>query len=297
MTSVERHARAKVGSVLGVVVLALTACATKSSSTATTTPSPTSGSTAGQPGTIPTTPHALRVYWVQSEQIAVAGTPAPNNAAVAKAAMNALLAGPQGIAAQLGMTTAIPTGTRLLGLTIANGTATVDLTGSFQSGGGSLSMQLRVAQIVYTLTQFTTVRHVDFKLDGIQVTAIGGEGLLVDGVDRATFEAVTPAVLVESPLPGDVVTPPLSASGTANTFEATVNYTLTGPGDQVIKQGFTTASSGSGTRGTFALTLPFTASQPVPASFSMYEVSAKDGSRIHVVKVPVHLEASARGSS
>jgi len=297
MTSVGWHARASVGSVLGVIVLALTACATKSSSTATTTPSPTSSSTAGRPGTIPTVPHALRVYWVQNEQIAVAGTPAPNNSAVATAAMNALLAGPQGIAAQLGMTTAIPTGTRLLGLTITNGTATVDLTGSFQSGGGSLSMQLRVAQVVYTLTQFPTVRHVDFKLDGTQVVAIGGEGLLVKGVDRATFEAVTPAVLVESPLPSDVVTPPLHAFGSANTFEATVNYTLIGPGDQMIKQGFTTASSGSGTRGTFALTLPFTASQPGPGSFSMYEVSSKDGSRIHVVTVPVHLDPSAGGSN
>ena len=36
----------------------------------------------------------------------------------------------------------------------------------FAAGGGTLSMQARVAQVVYTLTQFPTVSPVDFMLDG-----------------------------------------------------------------------------------------------------------------------------------
>jgi len=252
--------------------------------------SSTGPTTSGQPNTsLPGTGALLRVYFVKGEKIAVAGSPAPGTTAVAAAAMNALLAGPQGVAAQLGMTTAIPAGTRLLGLTIADGTATVDLSGSFQSGGGSLSMQLRVAQVVYTLTQFPTVQRVNFELDGTAVEAIGGEGLMVNGVSRSTFEGVTPAIVVEAPLPGQAVNSPIKVAGTANTFEATVNYTLTGQSGKVLKDGFTTATSGTGTRGTFSFTISYPAGSAGNATLSVYEVSAKDGSRINVVDIPVAL--------
>jgi len=246
----------------------------------------TTGSTSTSVAPLGTT---LRVYFVEGEKIIAAATPAPGSSAVAAAAMNALLAGPQGLAAQLGMTTQIPAGTRLLGVSIAGGTATVDLSGSFQSGGGSLSMQLRVAQVVYTLTQFPTVQRVDFKLDGTAVQAIGGEGLMVTDVTRATFESVTPVILVESPLPGETVTSPLRAAGTSDTFEATVNYTLTNSAGRVLKEGFTTATSGSGTRGTFSVTIPYPTGSVGAGTLSVYEVSAKDGSHINVITVPLHL--------
>jgi len=226
---------------------------------------------------------------VQGEKIAVAATPAPGDSAVATAAVNALLAGPQGLAAQIGMTTQIPAGTRLLGVSIAGGTATVDLSGSFQFGGGSLSMQLRVAQVVYTLTQFPTVQRVEFELDGSPVQAIGGEGLMVTDVTRSTFESVTPIILVELPPPGAKVTSPIQVAGTADTFEATVNYTLADSAGKVLKEDFTTATSGSGTRGTFSVAIPYPSGSAGAGTLSVYEVSAKDGSHINVITVPLQL--------
>ncbi len=250
---------------------------------------PTTSSTANTSTSIAPAATTLRVYFVDGEKITVAATPAPGSSAVATAAMNALLAGPNGLAAQIGMRTQIPTGTRLLGVSIADGTATVDLSGSFQSGGGSLSMQLRAAQVVYTLTQFPTVQRVDFKLDGTPVQAIGGEGLMVTHVTRSTFESVTPSILLESPLPGDTVTSPIRAAGTANTFEATVNYTLTDAAGRVLKEGFTTATSGSGTRGTFSTAIVYPPGSAGAGTLSVYEVSAKDGSHINVTTIPLHL--------
>ena len=250
---------------------------------------PSTSTTANASTSIAPVGTTLRVYFVEGEKITVAATPAPGSSAVAAAAMNALLTGPQGLAAQLGMTTQIPAGTRLLGVSIAGGTATVDLSGSFQSGGGSLSMQLRVAQVVYTLTQFPTVQRVDFKLDGTPVQAIGGEGLMVTDVTRGTFESVTPIILVESPLPGETVTSPLRTAGTADTFEATLNYTLTDSAGRVLKEGFTTATSGSGTRGTFSVTIPYPAGSAGAGTLSVFEVSAKDGSHINAITVPLHL--------
>jgi germination protein M len=247
-------------------------------------------STTPQPSTsIAPAATTIRVYFVEGEKITAAAAPAPGDPAIATAAMNALLAGPHGLAAQIGMTTQIPAGTRLLGVSIATGTATVDLSGSFQSGGGSLSMQLRVAQVVYTLTQFATVQRVEFKLDGTPVQAIGGEGLMVTDVTRSTFESVTPTILVEAPLPGETVTSPIRAAGTADTFEATVNYTLTDPNGSVLQEGFTTATSGSGARGTFSAAIAYPAGSAGAAMLSVYEVSAKDGSHINVITVPLHL--------
>ena len=59
-------------------------------------------------------------------------------------------------------------------LTVVNvkgGIATVNLSTEFDSGSGKESMQGRLAQVVYTITQFPTVRSVSFKLDGRPVTA------------------------------------------------------------------------------------------------------------------------------
>ena len=114
----------------------------------------------------------------------------PQTKAVATAAMRELLAGPDEaeMAARPAMYTAIPDGTTLLGISIADGIATVNLSQEFESGGGSASMQARVAQVIYTLTQFPTVSSVRFQLDGVPVTALGGEGLVLDApVGRADF--------------------------------------------------------------------------------------------------------------
>ncbi len=69
----------------------------------------------------------------------------PHTAAVATAAINALLAGPTATESGLRtITSAVPTGSRLLGLSIKNGVATVDLSTEFDSGGGSASMRYRL---------------------------------------------------------------------------------------------------------------------------------------------------------
>ncbi len=108
-------------------------------------------------------------------------------------------------------------------MTIEDGTARVDLSDEFASGGGSLSMQARVAQVVYTLTQFRTVKRVDFWIDGGLVETLGGEGLdLSAGQTRADWEELLPAIFVETPAVGDVITGSrLAVRGSASVFEAT----------------------------------------------------------------------------
>jgi germination protein M len=137
--------------------------------------------------------------------------------------------------------------------------------------------QIALAQTVYTLTQFAPTRPV--LVNGRRYT-------------RADFEEFTPAILIESPLPqlpDQTVTRPFRMVGTANTFEATFQYELVDSAGKVIARHFVTATSGSGTRGTFDVTIPYPAGHAGSGKLVVYESSAKDGSRIHVIEIPVRL--------
>jgi hypothetical protein len=263
----------------------------------TSTPIPPGTTTA----TVPAITHGrsdVTVYLVANEHV-VAAARELTGAVTPEAAVRALLAGPVGTSeSDLGFTSAIPAGTELHSVTVDGPLATVDLSRQFESGGGSLSMQARVAQIVFTVTQFEPIDRVRFRIDGTPATTIGGEGLLVDNVGRADFADVTPLILVESPTPGETVGAPLHVRGMSNTFEATVNYTVTDPNypnvcsacaEGVLAEGFTTATSGSGTWGTFDFDIAFDIERAGPIVLSVYEISAENGMRINETTIPLEV--------
>ena len=250
--------------------------------TGTTTDGTTTGTTSNRVG--------VKVYFLRGEQLGVAAREA-DTLAVARAAAEALLAGPTVAERAAGLGTAIPRGTRLLGLSVANGTVTVDLSGEFDDGGGSASMLGRVAEIVATLTQFPGFERVAFRLDGEPVEAIGGEGVVVDRpIGREAIEGQTPAVLVESPAVGQTVTSPLRISGTANTYEATFQVSVTAAGGTELYRNFVTATSGNGERGTFDESLELAeGAAPGPITLTVWEDDADTGRRVNVVEIPLRL--------
>ena len=147
----------------------------------------------------------------------------------------------------------IPAGSQLLGLTIEDGVATVDLTSEFESGGGSASMNMRIAQVVYTLTQFPTVKGVLFELDGQRVDVLGGEGVVVDEpVTRKDYRDLLPAILVVDPQIGVRVHNPVVVQGTANVFEANVQVEVVDANGKVVGSAFTTATCGTGSAEPFS---------------------------------------------
>ena len=190
-----------------------------------------------------------------------------------------------------GRPTEIPTGTELNGVGVADGTATVDLSSEFASGGGSLSMQARVAQVVYTLTQFPFVSRVTFRIDGEDVEGIGGDGVPAREVTRDDLTNVLPPIFVDRPAPDTLVTGPVAVSGSASVFEANVSLRLEGPGGEVLAETFATAEEGAPGRGDFEATLgPETpVEEPTAATIVAYEQSAATGEETHVVRIPVTL--------
>jgi hypothetical protein len=242
-----------------------------------------------EPEPEPAQPTELTIYLVRGENLGVAVREVPETEGVARAAMEELLAGPSAQDVEAGLGTEIPAGTTLNDVSIDDGVATVDLSPEFESGGGSLSMQVRVAQVVYTLTHFTTVESVAFEIDGQPVEAIGGEGVVVSPpVTRATFADNTlPAILVESPAPWQQVSSPLRMTGMSNTFEATLNYEIVDQAGLIVEEGFATATAGTGTWGTFDVTIPFDVTREGIGALIVFESSAKDGSRINLVEIPL----------
>lgn len=250
---------------------------------------PAPADTAPSGGLHPATAPAL-VYFARDERVAACyrkvATPA-----VARGAMLELLKGPTAAEKAAGVTSAIPAGTRLLGLDISGGTATVDLTGEFDDGGGTLSMSMRVAQVVHALTQFSTVERVSFRMDGAPLTVLGGEGLLIgEPQTRADWEDYAPAVLIEHPAFGQRPSSPLKVSGTANVFEGVFRLDLTAPNGTLLASPMVQATSGTGTRGTFSTSIAYSPWAHGTGELTAWYESPKDGSRIDVYTVPLTLE-------
>jgi germination protein M len=239
----------------------------------------------------------VRAYFVlgsftDNEGLAPVLREVPATKAVATAAMRELLAGPDQpeLSARPAMYTAIPDGTTLLGISIANGIATVNLSREFESGGGSASMQARVAQVVYTLTQFPTVTGVRFQLDGVPVTALGGEGIVLDEpVGRDDFRDQLPAIFVDRPAWGASLGNPGTVSGEANVFEATFQVELLDAAGRTLVDKTVMASCGTGCWGSFRTSLAYTVARGQWGTLRVFESSAQDGSPVNVTEYPVWL--------
>jgi hypothetical protein len=241
-------------------------------------------------GTVPTL-LSLEVWFTRGDGLlAVRRTHSPTPT-VATAAVNALLDGPTADERANGLTSEVPAGTKLLGIAIRNGVATVDLTSEYQSGGGSRSMQTRLGQVVYTLTQFPTVQKVRFRLDGTPVNVFSSEGIVLDHpVGRADYADLLPAIEVTKPSEGDRVTSPVTVAGTANVFEANVTVEVLDAAGKVVGNTFTTATCGTGCRGTYSVPVSFKVEREQSGTIVVHDDDAAGtGKPPHSVRVPVTL--------
>ncbi|MGH2692501.1 MAG: GerMN domain-containing protein, partial [Actinomycetota bacterium] len=93
--------------------------------------------------------------------------------------------------------TEVPDGTRLNGVELVGGIATVDVSGDFERAAPPRSQAMRIAQVVYTLTEpenETGIQAVRFQIDGVPQEAIGGEqlGTIPGPVTRGDYERFAP---------------------------------------------------------------------------------------------------------
>ncbi|UNU26367.1 GerMN domain-containing protein [Microcoleus vaginatus] len=124
----------------------------------------------------------VQVYWVKDASGKFEGVPtkvavkqADQPDAALQAAFNSLLAGPK----DGNVSSEIPNGTKLRGLSVKNDGVYVDLSAEFTSGGGSNSMTGRLGQVIYTATSLQPNTKVWISVEGKPLELLGGEGLEV----------------------------------------------------------------------------------------------------------------------
>lgn len=213
----------------------------------------------------------------------------PATNAAAATAVATLLAGPNAAERDAGYVTFIPAGTRLLGLVVDHGIATVDLSRTYESGEDTFSMTARLGQVVYTLTQFPAIKGVRFELDGASVSVFGAPGIAIDAPQgRADYEDITPPILIESPALGDTVRSPLLVTGTANVFEAQFVVELFDDAGHMLFQRSINATSGTGTRGAFSVSIAFSTTATEGTLLAL-DVEGSSATPVFVARVPLAL--------
>lgn len=162
----------------------------------------------------------VRIYLLRDERLAVTHRQV-EGPAVLRNALVSLLEGPTDAERAAGLHTEIPDGTTLRDVNLASGLATVDLSADYERGGGTLSMTARLAQVIFTATQFDNADEVLFWLDGAPVEFFGGEGIVLsDAQERADVDwALTKGIIIDAPVPGATVTSPITVTGEGDVFE------------------------------------------------------------------------------
>ena len=88
------------------------------------------------------------------------------------------------------------------------------------------------------------------------------------------------------------VSSPITIAGSADVFEATVNIRVLNGNGEVIAESFAMATCGTGCRGDFSTQIDVPIDAEQPGTIQVFEYSAKDGSMINVVEIPVILVPS-----
>jgi hypothetical protein len=230
----------------------------------------------------------VQTWFSRNGKLFVTQRTVPATTGVGRAALDRLLTGPSAAENAAGLRSQIPAGTTLRGLRISAGIATADLSSSFESAASPSAMPLRIAQVVYTLTQFPTVTGVRFAIDGQGKTVVGGVPVQSPQT-RAMYGGYLPAITVQSPVIGAQVGSPVAVSGTADVFEATVSVRILNSAGHEIARTFTNASCGTGCRGGYSVTIPYSVPRTQPGTIVVFESSAKDGQPVNVQQIPVTL--------
>jgi hypothetical protein len=222
------------------------------------------------------------IFFLRGGQVAPVYRSVPRTEAVAKAALEALFAGPDPEEAAAGVETQIPEGTKLMSVNVDGGVAT----------GGRLGRVRRAPRGAVTGRQ-PGADHLHGHAVPDDPEGLGGRAgrarrLSAEADDpRQPSPKFVPLILVERPALGETVSSPVQVSGTASVFEATLRVRLQDPDGKKLFEDSVTASEGAPGRGTFSIEIPFT--EEGPATIVAFSPSARDSSEQHAFTVPVVL--------
>lgn len=209
--------------------------------------------------------------WLESENVRLN----ESTVEVLRAAVEAII---NGRAANPDLTSFVPPETRLLDVRIEDGLALVDLSDDLVRAAGSSTEEVAFAQqLAQTSTQFATVDAVRLLVEGEPVSEVWGH---VDWSEPLTADPqLLSPIIIDQPAWGSAQPGgPVTVSGTANTFESTVELRLIDPDGAVVEETFTTAAQPAvGQRGPWEHTFDAEAVTPGTWTIEAVEPDPSDG--------------------
>jgi hypothetical protein len=131
------------------------------------------------------------VYFVRDDRLETVTREGRTDRTRAEFALDELLKGPTVEQRDGKLLTAIPVGTVRLSVSTAGKVATVNLSRAFEGAALQTGMVLRVAQIVWTLTELPEVDTVRFRVHWVDTTVIDQDGVAHEQVSRARYSNYT----------------------------------------------------------------------------------------------------------
>jgi hypothetical protein len=266
--------------IIATVALALTlaACSASPAPTPSTSPAGTAA-----PGTVPSgsltlppiapTPdppgvHRFNTYWMRDCptpelatevvgcRLALGESRTTPSDDVARAAVEALMAGPNPAEAADHLGTNIRDIAVLNSLKVEGDLATIDFNRYFETA----KTRPQTAQVVYALTQFPNIKRVQILVDNITNGAIGANPLT-----RADVAEFTPPIVIESPTLNATVPHRFKVTGSAVSADGELHYRIETPDGTKHSEGSAPLLGAHGQRGTVLLpiTIPDTITGPV----------------------------------
>jgi len=186
----------------------------------------------------------------------------------------------------------VPAGTKIRGVSVHDGLATVDFSREvLRANVGASGEELGIKSIVNTVAEFPGVQKVSFLVEGALDQEAknwwGHVGLHAQPFVKDVAKVYEPAIWLTSPTPGQVVASPIEVRGSARVFEAAVSARLLDDAGKELASGFATAAQGAPGRGDFVLPLKYQANSPGQGKVEVYWDSPKDGKEMDKVVIPV----------
>ncbi len=227
----------------------------------------------------------VTLYFIRGGELCAVERWVPYTPAPARATLNALFKGPTSSERSAGVSSALPNGVKLRGITIAGATASVDLSSRFADPAADPEPS-PTAQIVYALTQYPTVRKVAIRVEGQPFPAGEQTGSQPAVWRRADFRSLEPAIFVERPGLGAVVSSPFTIHGTASVYEGSFTARLVDAGGRRVVSTTVQATRGAPDRGGFRKEIAFSTSAAA-GTLVVFTQSMEDGSRQNTIRIPI----------
>lgn len=133
----------------------------------------------------------LVLHFIRDGSLVVSKRVSQSTKSPLEATLESLLEGTVVEEAALGLRTEIPSDVQLIQANVSGETATVDLSGEFESGAEQQVLILRLAQIVFSATSVSGISQVRILIDGARREVLVSDGSLVSRpVTRADYSEI-----------------------------------------------------------------------------------------------------------